>query len=166
MWWLILILIVLLILSYLLFAPFVLEIDSNKGLYSIRFHRIISANLALEQETIFIKIKFAWWRKEINLLEPTTKKPEQIIQTKHRNKSRKKLSFKKMAGILKSFRIRKFLISVDTDNMQVNGIMYPICLLAQNISGRQIGINFVGENIIILKIENNIARIVWAFIKK
>ena len=71
-----------------------------------------------------------------------------------------------MAGILKSFRIRKFLISVDTDNMQVNGIMYPICLLAQNISGRQIGINFVGENIIILKIENNIARIVWAFIKK
>ena len=55
---------------------------------------------------------------------------------------------------------------MDTDNMQVNGIMYPICLLAQNISGRQIGINFVGENIIILKIENNIARIVWAFIKK
>ncbi|MBK7037568.1 MAG: hypothetical protein IPH42_14800 [Bacteroidetes bacterium] len=94
MWWLILILIVLLILSYLLFAPFVLEIDSNKGLYSIRFHRIISANLALEQETIFIKIKFAWWRKEFNLLEPTTKKTKQITQKKHRNKSRKNYPLK------------------------------------------------------------------------
>ncbi len=102
----------------------------------------------------------------MNLLEPSIKKTKQITQKKHRTKSRKKLSFKKLTGILRSFRIRKFLISVDTNNMQVNGIMYPLFLLAQNISGRQIGINFVGENIVILKIENNIARIVWAFIKK
>ena len=153
-------------LSYLLFAPFILEMDSDKGLFSIRFQLLASVNLALDQDNLFLKFKLAWWRKQINLLEPSTKRKEKIPLKKQSKKHRKNLSFKKIAGILRNFRIRKFFISVDTDNMQVNGIMYPIFLLAQNISGKRIGINFKGENIFILRIENNIARILWAFITK
>ena len=165
MWWLIIIFFLLLF-SYFLFAPFILEINSDKGIFSLRSHYIASADLALYRDAFFLNVKIAWWRKQFNLLEPNIKDPETSPAKKHRQKSSKKIPFKKILNLIKSFRVRKFLISLDTDNMQWNGIMYPIFLLAEHYSGRQIEINFTGENIVIMKIENNIARILWAYIKK
>lgn len=166
MWWLLIIIFVLLLFSYLLFAPFILEIDSERGVCNLRYHYLASADLALYQEAIFLKVKIVWWKKQINLLEPNIKSSVTSPVKNNRNKSRNKISFKKILNLVKSFRVRKFLISIDTDNMQLNGIMYPIFLLGQHFSGRQIEINFKGDNIIIMKIENNIARILWAYIKK
>lgn len=154
------------LISYLLLAPIILEIDSDAGICRVRFHKIVSANLKIDEESIFLKLKLAGWRKKYNLLDFITKPKEKKSVIKRSKKERDNLSFKKMFRILKSFRVRRFFISVDTDNMQMDGFLYPVFLLIQNLTGKKIQINFIGENTVKLTIENNIARVMWAFIKK
>ena len=148
---------------YLLFAPFFVEIDSVKRLFRIKFHRLASARLIFDESSILLELKTAGWQKKIDLLEIKEKNKKAVV--KNEKKKQTKISFQKFLAVLKSFRIRKFFLTLDTGDMQMNGILYPLFVLTSISSGKNITINFLDENKLILQIENNLARIIWAYIK-
>lgn len=162
---LILLLVVVLVLVYLFFVPFYIDIDSKKGLFRIRFGKLASANLDLTVNSIILVIKVLGFEKRIDLLER-----KKIIEKKREVKSlnlkreEKGVSWKKVKGVLTSFKVNKFDISIDTGDMQLNGILYPVCGLLSFLSKKNIRINFIEENEIVVEIENNLARMSWAFI--
>lgn len=163
MWWIIIITCLLMVFIYLLFAPFFVEIDSVKSLFRIRFHRLASARLIFHESSIFIALKIGGWQKKIVLLEIKEKKKKPVV--KNEKKKQTKISFQKFLTVLKSFRIRKFILTLDSGDMQTNGILYPLFVLVSISSGKNITINFLNENKLILQIENNLARVLWAYIK-
>lgn len=164
MWWLIVPgSFLILIFAYLLFAPFFLEVDSGSGLYLVRFHRLFSARLSFKENSVFADLRIAWWKKQIDLLE--TKSSEKQTEVKKDKKEARRISFRKMLGIIRSFRIKKLFVDWDTGDIPLNGLLFPFFLLLSAKSGKHININFKGENKLILKLENNLARIIWAFIK-
>jgi hypothetical protein len=73
--------------------------------------------------------------------------------------------FKKMRLILKSFKIKKCFITIDTGNMPLNGMLFPWIYLLSIYTKKTVMINFSEKNIIILQIENSIARMLWAYFK-
>src|SRR5690242_2490787 len=117
MWWII-IAIVLSFLAYMLLAPFYLEIDSNHDLYRVRFHHLASASLVLNQESIFLKLKITWWKKEFDLL--VTRRKNQVENKRKKRVHKKEVSVmkmgKKIKGIIKSFRVNTCNILLDTGN--------------------------------------------------
>lgn len=163
MWWIIILISILLVFIYLLFAPFFVEINSDSGLFRIRFHQFASANLIFDESSIYLKLKIAGLQKQIDLIAAKKKEKKPVV--KNEKKKYKKISFQKMLAMIKSFRIKKFYLAVDTGNMQTNGILYPVFTLMRISSGKNITINFLDENKLILQIENNLARIMWAYIK-
>lgn len=169
MWWIISIVAVLIaLILYLLFAPFFVEIDSNVGLYRFRFHRLANARLVLKDDSLYALVKVAWWQTEYDLLAPGEKKA--VKKKPVRTKPAKRVSpgkiFKRIWRVIKSFRLNKCRIMIDTGNMCANGILYPWFYLLSRRTGKTILINFWNENEITLEIENNIARMAWAFLKK
>jgi hypothetical protein len=164
--WVIICLLIVCPIIYLLTAPFYLEIDSTSGLIQFRFHHILKARLILNENVPIIDFNSLVWRKEIRLLSKNRNPGLMKIDKREKPKSKNKIiTLSKLKSILQSFRINKLLLTIDTGEMQLNGILYPLFLLVANETGENISINFSGQNKLILQIENNLYRIIRAFIK-
>ena len=161
-WILILLLILSIVFSYFLFAPFFLEIDSSSGLYGIRFHRLATARLLFTPSSIIIDIRIAGWSKQFDPFEDEHKKDNPRPVKKKKN--RMNFSFNLLMELIRSFKINKCYVTIDSGNMQMNGILYPGFYWLSRQTCKTININFQDKNIFILEIENNFARIIKTFI--
>jgi len=170
MWWTLLVVFgfLVLVIIYLLFARLVIDLDSDVNIYKLSFGRLMSGRIVWEMDSIWIKLIILGWRKDINVLKPS--KPRTKVPAKKPTKkvNRGKFtspSFKKIFGVINSFRLKKCNISIDTGNMPLNGILYPLFYMLSNKINKKIGINFWGENLLIVRIENTLARMLWAYFK-
>lgn len=162
--WISFVLIFFFLVFYLLFAPIYLQVDSRRGLIGISFHQLIKARLQLHDRSLFLEMKILGWPKQVDLLAaPVSKK----TRVKERSKITRKsgFRFRRWWMVLKTFRTTTCDISIDTGSMPLNGALYPLFYLLSTRTKKSISINFRNENRIILEIQNNLARMVWAFIR-
>jgi hypothetical protein len=155
-------LVLLLIFSYLLFAPFYFELDSINHICRVRFHLLASAGLIFTGNTLKIDLKIVGWRKQIDLLAGEQKPKEPGFPKK--KKKRISISFRMAKAVIKSFKVTRCYLSVDSGNMLLNGLLYPGFYWLSIQTNRHIEINFMDENELVLEIENSIARITKAII--
>ena len=161
--WIILITVVLYIFVYLLFVPFFLEIDTTSGKYSFKIYGIAGARIYISDDTLMLDINITAWHKQIDLFEH--KKRQQKVKKKKIKKERRKIYFHKILAVIKSFKIDKLRLIIDSGNEQLNGILFPVFELASYTTGKTLKINFIDRNEFELTLENNLARILWAYIK-
>jgi hypothetical protein len=157
-----LLLILAFILGYLLFAPCYLEINSAIKIVRIRFHQMASAQLLMHNKTLFIEIKIAGWQKSIDLLAPKAK-IKKVKKTKP--KKQKTIPLTKIKSIIRSFKVNQCYINLDFENVKYNTMLLPLFYGISRLTQKEFHINFIGQNQINLQIENNIARIIWAYLK-
>lgn len=159
----VLLLIIIIIFSYLFFAPFYLEINSTIGLYRVRFHHLASAILKIENESLFIETKIMWWKKKIDLFQIKYKVREKPVR-KPVKRLKMKISINKIKRILASFKVNKLYLSIDSGDNQLNGLLFPLFYWMSIYTSKSLKINFIDNNIFILEIENSFARMSWAYI--
>ena len=154
------------LLLYVLFAPFYIEINSAEKIYQFRFHRLAVASFNLTNSSLLLDIKILFWRKRLDLFSENkteSTKKKQNKQVKKRNIG--SFNFKKLKALLKSFKVNRCDINIDTGNMQLNGMLFPLAYLVSRYFKKNIKINFMNKNSIILEIENNLAKMAYAYIK-
>ncbi len=154
------------LLLYVLFAPFYIEINSPEKIYQFRFHRLAVVSINLTDSSLFLDIKILFWKKRLDLLsknKPDSPKKKQNKQAKKRNIG--SFNFKKLKAIVKSFKVNRCDINIDTGNMHLNGMLFPLAYLMGRYFKKNIKINFMNKNIIILEIENNLAKMAYAYVK-
>lgn len=162
----VLLVIIIFTLCYLFFAPFYFEINSVTKLVRVRFHKLASAELKFETNTIMLDIKFAWWKKQIDVFAIKKNSNKEFPAKKRKSeKSKRKILLKKIKAVIKSFQVTQCNVSIDTGDVQLNGILYPVFYLMSAYSKKNIKINFTNENVIILEIKNSLARMSWAYIR-
>ena len=160
---------VILIIGYLFFAPFYLELNSVQGLLRFRFHRLASVTAAIRNNTPVLEMRIAGWRRKMDLgeIKNFANKKSYGRKQKIRQetvKKRRPIPWRKIRRVLYSFKVNVCDISIDTGNMSLNGILFPVLYLFRLYSKKDISINFLDENRIILQIENSLARMSWAYI--
>jgi hypothetical protein len=161
--WLLSIPALILILSfYILFAPFYLEVNSTTGLCRVRFHKLASARIYITESSLLIDLKIMWWHKIIDLFAPGERKMKP--EKKKTEKAERKISLRKVRAVIKSFKVNKFYLTIDTGSMETNGILYPLFLWMGMRMKKNVTINFVNENELVLEIENNAVRMLRAYI--
>lgn len=162
---LVLLVIVILLFCYLFFAPFYLEINSIKGFLKIRFHKLASVSVMIINDSVLLDMRIAGWKKQMDLLETTTvQKKKPVKKKKELKKEKSNISPKKIMAVLASFKVKQCDVSIDTGDVQLNGILYPVFYLVQCYSKKNMQINFTGENKLVLEIENSLARMSRAYI--
>ena len=164
MWWSIIIICIVSGFIYLLFAPIFIEINTASSLYRIRFHRLLSASLLFTEESALVGLKVVIWQARFDLLA-TQKRVSEPATAERERKGSTSIPISTFIALIKSFRIKKFLLTLDTGNMSLNGILFPAFLWVGKRYNQNISINFLNNNMLILQIENKIVRILWAFVK-
>lgn len=147
-------------LTYLFFAPFYIEIDSSRDLYRIRFHRLIALELKPNEDWKLL-LTVVGWQKDLDLentFEPRKTVPPAPTQKKSKRK-KAGFPFQKITALIRSFKVNKLYIRIDTGDMQLNGILYPVFAWLKWGRQHDVLINFTGENVVILEIKNNLARL-------
>ena len=70
---------------------------------------------------------------------------------------------KKLIRVLKTFRVTEWQLAVDTGDHTVNAQWYPMNFLPYTYKNLQI--NFIDENYLVLKMRNRPWKIVFAFLR-
>ncbi len=148
------------VVAYLLIAPLYLEINSKKRLFQVRFHRIGSARLNLGDNSLLLQLRILGIGREIDLLTPRkagAKKPNQ--QAKSTSPP-----LRKVLAVIRSFKVNQLSLQLDTGDMALNGLLFPLVTTAGWLMNREVGINFAARNEFVLEIENNALRMVRAYL--
>jgi hypothetical protein len=122
-----------------------------------------SAMLLLKNSSLAIEMKIVVWKKEFDLLATKKRKPARLTKKKS---ERPNISFSKMKAVIKSFRVTRCYISLDFEEVEWNGILFPLFYWVSRVTGKNIGINFNGKQVVQLQIKNNFARMILAYINK
>lgn len=150
-----------LILLYLLLAPFYLEVNSRENRYCIRYHKLAEAKIYATAESLFLELRIMGWHTIIDLLRRRNGKIKTVKKTKP---GVVKISVRKMLAIVKSFKLSRCRVSADTGDMAMNGILYPWLFWLGRLTKNDVRINFCNDNAIELVIENNFYRLLRAYL--
>ena len=112
------------------------------------------------------ELKILSWTKNYFLLHQKRYTSEKIVLKKYKSKSYAviKRIIKNIMSVYHSFIITQCQVSIDTGNMPLNGLLYPLFWFVSRYIKHPVQINFKNENYMCLQLKNNLARITWAFI--
>lgn len=153
------------ILSFVLWTPIMLIIDTTMRQYEVRMWGIASCNLRFEEYKPLLFLNVLGWKKKIDPFE--IKEEKRIPKKQKTQKTKKQMSFQKVMrkgkAVLRSFTVKYLYIDMDTDDYVLNGLLYPAALTLSR-ENRTLRINFVGLTQLKLKIENRLGRILFAYL--
>lgn len=90
-------------------------------------------------------------------------KPKKIKEGKSKKKKSTNLSPGTIIRLLRSFRVKRLRVNVDTGDCITNSKLYPVFSL-MNFWGGNYGVNFQGRNEIVLHLQNRPIRLLRSFI--
>lgn len=153
----------LLILGFLL-VPIELHIDTNTNQYFLRLGGLAYASLeAHEAEIIRVRLRLLFrnfYFYPLKKIGEFKMKKQAIGKIKKR---RRHISPRKFWSLLKSFKVKKLLVDIDTGNCISNAKLYPVFFFLNFYTGR-FNINFEGRNQVVLSIHNRPLHIIKSFI--
>ncbi|MFI5263114.1 MAG: hypothetical protein ACHQM6_01205 [Candidatus Kapaibacterium sp.] len=148
------------LLSFLLWTPIYLEADSPGRLLQIRIRGIGSARLVVSESRIGIGLNILGWEK--NVFPGKGTKPKKKGGVTLKRSTLKKMP-RKILSVLRSFQVQNLYLNIDTDDYATNALLYPIGVLLSR-PNRQMSINFLGEVELRLQIQNNLQRMLRAYL--
>jgi hypothetical protein len=143
--------------------PVVLLIDTTTNQYYIQIKGLAKASLeAHTEEVIRIKLNAFFMKFYFYPLKNigSNKKPK--TGKKKIKKGGYRPNFYTGLRLLKSFRVKKLYVDIDTGDCILNAKLYPLFALLKNYVGN-ININFQGRNQFILCIQNRPVNIIKSF---
>lgn len=171
LWLLIVFTILLAILAWLLIAPLQLQIDTTANHYRVQWKTIGYGQLIIRPAELAVRLKVLFWQKEWPLFPPTPKtkeepKPEQHHPENQQSQKAKKRSWPKLnfRALLRTFEVKRLRLHLDTDDFIVNSYLFPIFYLLRR-EDRDLQINYKGEALLQLVVENRLYRLVLAFMR-
>ncbi len=152
--------------TYLLLVPIILSINTQKNDYYIQLKGIAKANIEPhEEELLRIKLKVFFMTFYFFPIDEYYKRKQvkKLKSRKHKTKSRKRLSLKKGLQVLKTFKVKQFVIDMDTGDVVKNAKLYPaFAFLNYHVGG--FNINFQGRNQLAVRLQNRPIDIIKLFI--
>ena len=181
-WILIILTLLLIIVAILLFTPVRLVVDTPTGHAGFRWGGMVSGRVQLIESgtDVQIHVRVFWWERDWSMIKliaspSATSKVEQVNEETAPDKKEKKhksgLTLRRRVqvakALIRSMRVRKFRLNIDTGDNATNGILYPIGVALQRF-GCNCSINFNGKNEMVLDVSNRPANLikVWLMSRK
>lgn len=156
---------ILVLLVFLIFTSIVLKIDTYNNQYYIQVWGIVKCSI-LWQEGVLIEFKTPFNKFKIDPFAPEKDKEKKELKHKKSDKDKEVSfkNFKKGYRVLKSFKIKKLKVDLDTSDMILNGYLYPVFFFL-NTKKVHMNINYYGQVGLLVHVENRLARIIWALLR-
>ena len=160
----IILLALLFILCWVLFAPLILRVNTETENYSVSLPGIFKARVLQDENEVYMRIHILFFPFNIH--------PSSFAGREPREKQKKKTSFTSnlkyrviaFRDLVGSFRLKQLYINVDTEDWVLNANLAPILMLASR-DRISLHVNFMEENSLIIDIRNRLANLLWTGIK-
>lgn len=163
--WLIVIFILIGTLTFLLLTPIIIFIDTATQQYYVRVKGLAKASLESDpEEVIKLMIKVPFKRFYLYPLRKSTKKKTTAKETKTVAKKKRYVSPEKLLKILKTFKVKRWLLDIDTGDYITNAKLYPYYGVLNMPKSGSFSINFEGRNRFVMHLQNSAFSIVRAII--
>lgn len=138
-------------------------LDTNNEQYYVQMKGIARADVIKDKKEIFIvRLKLFFFKFYIHPLKAKKGKKPGTLNAVKVDKKTKKLSFRTVIRIMRSFKVKKFYINIDSGDCITNSKLYPVfSFLNYRFGGFHI--NFIGQNALVLVVENRPIRIIKSF---
>ena len=162
---------ILLLLAYVLLAPVDLYINTISKEYFIRQRGILKANALWDDDKIIkLRMQLFFFSFDVFPLEKMKQaKKKKKVEGKKKTKSKKALvktrkdQSRKALKALRTFRIKRFFIDLDTGDYVQNAKLYPVfAFLDYRYGGFRI--NFLGRTDLVLHVQNSPYRVIKSII--
>ncbi|MBT8185867.1 MAG: hypothetical protein KJN76_13560 [Eudoraea sp.] len=154
----------LLLILYVLFVPINLFIDTSSNQYYVQITGLAKVHLeGHKEEVIRIKLKTLFMKFYFYPLKKlgTSKKKKQKKEAVKKKSTR--FGFKKVLRLLRSFKVKRFLLDVDTGDCISNARLYPVFAFLNYYVGA-FHVNFQGRNRLAVHLQNRPINIIKSFI--
>jgi hypothetical protein len=147
-------------------VPIDLFINTSTNQYYIQLKGLVKASmlpdkdevLKIDLKVFFFNYSFYPLRQRKGSIQK--KKIEKVTKTK----KRKRFDFRKYLRLLKTFKIRRLFVNIDTGNCITNAQLFPFIAFLNYKVGHFM-INFEGRNQMVLHMQNRPIHIIRSFIK-
>lgn len=166
------------VIVYLLIAPIDFSIDTRKGEYYIELSHAAKITLFFENINPMLQVKILFYSKKIDIIESSLEPGKKKLKKKQKPKKQKKTKtrivkvrrliarvFNFLNKWFKAFKIKKMIISIDTNDYIKNAYLIPIFTMI-NMYGTNISysVNYVNQNYIILLIRTRLYKLLSVII--
>jgi len=172
--WLIIIFVLCIVLSFLLFAPIQLKIDSNTGQYLLNWGWILQGRFIPDMEEIKkskLHLNIFFYPFDFFPLKQKRKRKGKDGKNETPNENKKgskRLPFKhpvrRLWHLLRSFQVKVLNVNIDTDDYVANAYLFPAFQLLSR-GKRHLKVNFEGKVEMQIWIQNNGLRALRAFLR-
>ena len=158
--------ILLIFFCWLLFAPLFLYINTDEKTYSAGLKGLLNLSLISDEAEIFyLRISVVFYSFNFYPFKKKEKKSKALSKPKKPKKKKKSPEFKtiwliiKIAwNIVRSFRFKKLYLNFDSTDIMTNASLIPV-FVNLNRNNIDLNVNYHGDFEMIIRIENNIFRI-------
>ena len=138
----------------LLFLPIIIFIDTTSNQYYVQLKGVFKINFEKHDMEIFrLRLKILFFNFYFYPLKINHFKKHKNTVTNTLEKPKKRIPFSKAIRVIKSFKVKKIYINIDTGNCILNAKLYPLFAFLNYNSGNYF-INFQGQNQFILVMKN------------
>ncbi len=172
LWLLNIILIFVLLLLWLLSAPLILTIDSDKNVYQLVWKSIGKAEFILLEDRYLIQFRIWTFKRNFDIIKVLAKqgsvrnRSQKKTSQKSKNKGTRQKNWRTIRSILNSFEINLLELGVYLDDFVFASIIFPFVYLLNargNKGNRNIYLSFHRSSHIHLIIKNRLGRMLWAY---
>jgi len=158
--WIVIGVILLLLLAFL-FIPLNLVLDTRTHEYYVQAAGLAKMRIEGDEEAIVRLRLQALFRSYYFYPLDWIERPKRIQEKREKKRKKKRkttnLSWRTILRVLKSFRVKRFWVHLDTGDCIANAKLYPAFALL-NYLGVDLGVNFHGRNELVLHMQN---RPIW-----
>lgn len=152
------------VLLFLLFTPIVIEVDSSKDLYRLRWRGIGYVRPIFRDGRFLIRFRILFFTKQLDPLKKRKSKKKKARKRKKKTGTRwARKGLRKIGPIFRAIRVRHIYVNMDTNNAIINAWLYPAMRILSR-GRRQLHINFNDVNEVKLKLTTSGFRFIRAFI--
>ena len=156
------ILFVVLLILGLLFVPIQIYIDTDTSRYFVKVKGLAKINLEPdEKEIVRVRMRILFFEHSFYPITKPPKPKKKVTRQKARPKRR--LKFRKMVSLVRTFEIRSFAVEMDTGDYVANAKMYPLFVLLNQYVG-SFHINFQDRNRLLMDMRNRPIRMIKSIV--
>lgn len=153
---------VLLIIGFLL-VPIDFYINTERHQYYLRLRGLATVSMEHDQEEILkLKLKTFFFHHYFYPLRKRSSKKQKKINNKKKSGG-KSISIKKILALLKSFKVKRFVLDIDTGDCLTNAKLFPLFAFLYHYVGH-FNVNFEERNLLEIHLHNRPINLIKSFI--
>ena len=154
------------LLIFILAAPIILCVDTETDDYCIRLGDMFSLRAVTAKDNPGVRLRIGIWKKRWSVMQMDMlsgpKIREAIGTVEGRDKHMSRASMQRFWRVLKTFRLSKCNVVLDTDDFILNAKLFPLFQFCNRRWGNW-KVSFKGDCLLQLEVESRLVRVLYAW---